>query len=259
MRTAAWNYCAYRRGKDGEALGRFVVDLARVDELRSAAGNAIEEIRLSVIAGPDVDGNGIASLCDEGFKVEAVECKAPASEWGKLSRWVAAGMEVYVEIPITELTAEVVKAVAGANARLKLRTGGVTAEAFPSVEALSRAIALAAHEDVAFKATAGLHHPLRSEHRLTYAQGSPTGTMHGFVNLVCAAAWLYGGGGAEEAQKIIEEHDVEAWTVTPETIAWRERAWSAEVLRSVRKRFFVSFGSCSFTEPLEDLEALEWR
>ncbi len=82
--------------------------------------------------------------------------------------------------------------------------------------------------------------------------------MHGFLNLACAAALLYGGGDLSQAILLLEEQDPNAWQVTPDAIAWRSFRWSTEELRTVRESFLTSFGSCSFTEPIEDLEALGW-
>jgi hypothetical protein len=108
------------------------------------------------------------------------------------------------------------------------------------------------------KATAGLHHPVRSSHRLTYAADSPAGTMHGFVNLACAAALIHFGGEADEAAELLEEEDPRAFRLTGQRIGWRSRCWNAEQLSEARKKFLRSFGSCSFEEPFRDLEELGW-
>src|ERR1017187_4794564 len=71
----------------------------------------------------------------------------------------------------------------------KVRTGGLTPETIPSSEALADFLGEAASRHIAFKATAGLHHPIRSLHPLTYAPDSPCATMHGFVNVFVAAAF----------------------------------------------------------------------
>jgi hypothetical protein len=82
--------------------------------------------------------------------------------------------------------------------------------------------------------------------------------MHGFINLVCAAALLHFGGEAIDAKKVLDEEDPGAWQVTPADLSWRSYSWSADQLRMVRQQFFISFGSCSFEEPLHDLEVLGW-
>lgn len=82
--------------------------------------------------------------------------------------------------------------------------------------------------------------------------------MHGFINLASAAAVLFHGGAEEDAKDLLEEQNSSAWQVSDEAIAWRSLRWSADELRRVREQFFLSFGSCSFTEPIEDLEKLGW-
>jgi hypothetical protein len=82
--------------------------------------------------------------------------------------------------------------------------------------------------------------------------------MHGFINLACAAAVLFHGGAEEDAKSLLEEQDGSDWQVSEDAIAWRSLRWSAEDLRQVREKFFMSFGSCSFTEPIDDLEKLGW-
>ena len=97
-------------------------------------------------------------------------------------------------------------ALARIRARAKLRMGGVVAEAFPSQEGgRVHSAALWPERQLPFKATAGLHHPIRSRHPFTYAAVSASGTMHGFLNVLFAAALLYFGGAAGEALKTLEE------------------------------------------------------
>src|ERR1039458_1007223 len=52
---------------------------------------------------------------------------------------------------------------------VKVRTGGLTPEAIPESEAVADFLCRAAARRLPFKATAGLHHPIRSLHPLTYA------------------------------------------------------------------------------------------
>jgi hypothetical protein len=81
--------------------------------------------------------------------------------------------------------------------------------------------------------------------------------MHGFINVLCAAAAVRFGGSAEDAEWILEEEDAGAFEATEEAIGVHGFRWSAEQMREVRK-FFTGFGSCSFAEPIQDLEALGW-
>jgi hypothetical protein len=109
---------------------------------------------------------------------------------------------------------------------------------------------------VAFKATAGLHHPLRSVHRFTYQPESASGIMHGFVNLFLAAAFLRTGMENEIATQLLEEQSAEAVHFDLDGAAWRQHRLSHQELAAARQDFAISFGSCSFMEPIDDLRSL---
>src|SRR5207249_3947598 len=100
------------------------------------------------------------------------------------------------------------------------------------------------------KFTAGLHHPLRQ-----YREEVQT-KMHGFLNVLGAAAlaaehrW-----DTNQTATMLEDENVESFSFTDDFFGWRE--WRIETKRlQYRRRFVVSFGSCSFDEPREDLRAL---
>jgi hypothetical protein len=257
MRSAVENYRKYRSAKHAFALGRFIVDVNRVDELVAAAGD-LREFRLGVIVSQPGDRDHLAKLIQQGVPIEAIEIKAGSRvDVERISRYLPEGVETYFEVPVEPVQPDVLCAISATGGRVKLRMGGVLPEAFPSSAAVARALAAFARAGLAFKATAGLHHPLRSNHRLTFSPESATGLMHGFVNLMCAAALIYSGGDAGEAEQILDEQDPAAWTLTPQVIAGRSHCWTADRLSETREKF-VSFGSCSFEEPIRDLEALGW-
>ena len=143
-------------------------------------------------------------------------------------------------------------------AREQIRMGGVVPEAIPSVLDVFKMVKTLADLRLPFKATAGLHHPLRSLRPLTYEPQSSTSVMHGFVNLACAAALLYFGGNVEDARCVLGEEDSTAWQVNSDSICWRDRSWTTEQMATLRRDFFMSIGSCSFEEPIRDLERLGW-
>jgi hypothetical protein len=257
MRTAVENHRTYRSGKHRNALGRFIVDLSRIGEFRAAAGSLLD-LKLSVILAQPGLVHQLLDRLDEGLPIESVECKAASPrDVEQLTRDLPAQIKAYVEIPVEPIQPEVLRAISHAGARVKLRMGGVVAEAFPSTAAVARMLAVLSQAQLCFKATAGLHHPFRSRHPFTYAQDSPAGFMHGFVNMLCAAALIHSGAEVAEAARVLEEQDPQAWTLTPEMLAWSTHSWSPDRLCEIRK-MFVSFGSCSFEEPIRDLEALGW-
>jgi hypothetical protein len=112
------------------------------------------------------------------------------------------------------------------------------------------------HEAVPFKATAGLHHPIRGEYRLTYEPGSPRGMMYGFLNVFIAAALLHVGESEETALTALEETDQSAFTFAENDIQWRGKRISADQILASRSEFAISFGSCSFREPVDELADL---
>jgi hypothetical protein len=165
------------------------------------------------------------------------------------------GVTTYFEIPVNEDP----KPLAAMGVRAKIRTGGATADAFPSCADLAHFLQACAIANVPFKATAGLHHPVRSTHRLTNAVDSPTAIMHGFVNVFLAAALLWHRGSTEaDALATLEETSPDAFRFEDNCVTWHGRSLTASQLSSARRKFAISFGSCSFEEPIEDLETLGW-
>ena len=132
----------------------------------------------------------------------------------------------------------------------KLRTGGVTADAFPTSEQIAQALVTPVTHQVPIKFTAGLHHPLRR-----YRDEVQT-KMHGFLNVLGAAVlaaehkW-----DSRQTTLMLEDENADSFSFTDEFFAWRE--WKIDVKRlQDRRKFVTSFGSCSFDEPREDLRAL---
>ena len=169
-----------------------------------------------------------------------------------LPRWAQA----YVEVPIADDPAPLVAALGRSGLRAKVRTGGVTADAFPRARDLVRFLRACAVAGVPCKATAGLHHPLRAEYRLTYRPDSASATMYGFLNVFLTAAWLREGLAEADAVRLLEERDSGAIRVTEGGFEWRGRGLGHEAIARARDAGIVSFGSCSFTEPIGDLQSL---
>ena len=132
----------------------------------------------------------------------------------------------------------------------KLRTGGVTADAFPSSAEIARALVKPATHQLPIKFTAGLHHPIRQ------FRDEVKTKMHGFLNVLGAAVlaaehqW-----DADQTAMMIEDEDAGSFLFADDFFAWRD--WKIDTKRlQYRRRFVRSFGSCSFDEPREDLRAL---
>jgi hypothetical protein len=259
MLSAANNYLEYSRGKHAGALGRFIVNADRIEELRSIAGDSFGRFRLSVIAPEGMDRAALASLMESGARIDAVEIKCSGAEDAKrIAAQMATGTSTFVEVGMDAAGLEALKAIANTGRRAKIRMGGVVPDAIPSIfEVVQMLKALVEHQ-LPFKATAGLHHPVRSRRALTYKEQSPQGIMHGFTNVACTAALLYFGGGAVEAEALMAEQDPSAWRVSAEAIQRHDRSWTVGQLKEMRSQFLISIGSCSFEEPIHDLESLGW-
>ncbi len=259
MRSAAQNYLSYRQGKHGYALGRFVIDSNRIGELRNVAGGSIGDLRVSVVGPPSTDWASLSQRMETGVRIESIEIKPSRSEdVASLSKRVPSGVAAYFEVPVGDQEPDLHDAIAGTGARAKLRMGGVVAEAFPRASDTAKALQVLAARGIPFKATAGLHHPIRSRHRFTYEPDSPAGMMHGFVNLLCAAMLVYFGGDVSDAERLLKEEGKDSWEISDGAIGWGSLRWTADQVREVRQKFMTSFGSCSFEEPIRDLEALGW-
>lgn len=165
---------------------------------------------------------------------------------------------IFIEIPLDQDPRGFVAALAGDEAAAKIRCGGVTPDAIPAPEAIADFLLAAASAAVPFKATAGLHHPVRAEHPLTYAPDAPRAVMHGFLNLFLAAALARAGETRQTLLDLLNETNPEAFAFDEEHAAWRDRRLNADQLAETRARFALSYGSCSFDEPIADLKALRW-
>jgi hypothetical protein len=166
--------------------------------------------------------------------------------------WETAGSTVYIETP-----AELLSEVQRLGARAKVRTGGVTRDLFPAPAALADFLVQCAQRKLAFKATAGLHHAVRGGNKLTYEPDSACATMHGFLNVLLAAGVAWHGGYRMLVRATLEESDAAAFRFDDAGAAWHGQRLSNAQLAASRDEFIVSFGSCSFEEPLQELRNLE--
>jgi len=174
----------------------------------------------------------------------------------KEARWIVGDLPVFWEAPpdraeqTAALLAEHNSDEDGATFGYKLRTGGVTADAFPTSAQIAAALVTPATHQLPIKFTAGLHHPLRQ------FRDEVKTKMHGFVNVLGAAVlaaehrW-----DAKQAATMLEDENAASFSFGEDSFAWREWKIDVERLR-YRRQFVASFGSCSFDEPRDDLRAL---
>lgn len=261
MDEAQSEYRTARGGSHAWMLGRFIVPAAQLIEAPTTL-----EGPFSVIAdGAPATLEAIAALRKNGAPVAALEVPLPKHvTFDRVADAVDALREavttahldpvpIFVEIPRSERWPEIVpRAMSALRSRgfaAKLRCGGVTAQAFPTVDEVAEFIAHAVENGVPFKATAGLHHPVR---HLDEASGF---TMHGFLNIIAAAAFA-ARVERDTLVRIVAEEETRAFNFDESSFAWRDERIGDAQLQKVRSDVFVSYGSCSFVEPIEDLTAL---
>lgn len=287
MQPAAEAFARARMGEHEWILGRFICPASRLREFSQAASvmmpgthatsgyreyaDIAEPWRLSVLCDGDLhaDLETIAKFNahhegeDHGrAAIDAIELKVSHPDK------IDGAIEMIPDelFPFFEFPADVVMngdcrgfvaALAGHGAAAKIRTGGVTPDAFPSPRAVADFMFACRGAGVAFKATAGLHHPVRAEFPLTYEPGCPTGTMHGFLNVFVAAAMIHeGNADRARATAIIEDRRPESFHFTEEGVRWDGLFIESTQIAQARELFCLSYGSCSFDEPVADLAKL---
>jgi hypothetical protein len=270
MRPAVSNFANYLAGEDAWALGRFVVPVSRLDEFAAAALPVVaaeQTWRLAALSGSPLDADldaierfnaRFAALGYPSVLIDSLERKIGSiEEVQDTMHRMPAHLQAYLELPVDPDPTPLLQRMVGSRLRAKVRTGGVSADAFPSSAHLLRFIAAAVQAKVPFKATAGLHHPLRADYRLTYAPDSSRARMFGFLNVFLSAAWLHAGMAVAEALELLEEGSAAAFSVTDDGVRWRSFRLGLPELRAARREAIIAFGSCSFTEPVGDLQALQ--
>lgn len=264
MAVAVQNYAEYLKNEYSWILGRFIVPVANLDKFRKEAERFFngEPWRLSVIAGENVaqDLRKIERFNQRNkgqAVIEAVEIKTSSTaEVQQISKVLPEGLISFFEFPTTEVLTDFMTALAIEKNSAKIRTGGITPGAFPSTDAIIKFMRVCIAANVPFKATAGLHHPLRCTRPLTYEENAPKGAMHGFLNLFLSACFLRQNLNNSFVHQLMNETQGESFSFDDDEIRWGEHSISTSMVELVRQKNAISFGSCSFLEPVEDLQSL---
>jgi hypothetical protein len=284
MEPTVKNYDAYRRGENAWLLARLVMPVARLAEFEAAlaqlppANTSGGPWRLTSPLSPNVAADvakilefnqrhaaprGQALSITPAITIESVEMRAAnAQEIRAAASQIPKELQAYFEIPLSPLSLSndlesSLAAIAEAGARAKVRTGGESPEMFPSGPDLARFFTLCARTGVAFKASAGLHRPVRGQQRYTYKPDSASGTMHGFLNVFLTAAMVRDGMSEKDAADLLAEQAPEAFLWEEKGAAWRNHCIGNKQLAAARKSFCLTVGSCSFAEPLDNLKSLD--
>lgn len=241
--TAAYSA---RTAEDGaELVGTFVLKDTDLPLVRGFGGplSVVVTGGAGQLAGP-------VGLCAKlglnlaGLEVAVRDLDDPA---GNVRRVVTALREVETDVPVHVELPHVANSsswfaaadeVAAAELRLKFRTGGLEAAAFPAAHALARWIDAALDRETPFKCTAGLHNAVRHT-------GEDGFEHHGFLNVLVSTRMLFDGATVDQAVTVLEQREPGALV---------EAAHQLDLAGA--RRWFTSFGSCSVAEPLADLRAL---
>ena len=270
MRQAVANYEEYLNEHSSWMLGKFVVPVSRLDEFETSAKEffgikiAQRPWQLTSLGGedPDADFDRVRKFNKDFHphaRIDTYEIKvSQPGEIDTVMSLLPQAMNVYFEIPVSADPAPLISSIAEYGARAKVRTGGITRDSFPASQSLVRFISACVKADVAFKATAGLHHPIRATYRLTYDEKSETGIMYGFLNMFLAAVFLKKGMPVESARELLEERSSGAFHFYEEHVEWRGQKVTVHDIAEMRSRSAISFGSCSFHEPIEGLHTLHY-
>ena len=191
---------------------------------------------------------------------DAIEVKTPDLEImeATIDR-LPLGIQSFLELPHAEDPVKLVQRLKSDTSKkdlnAKIRTGGTTPSLIPSPEEVARFIWNCTQSNVSFKATAGLHHPVRNDYRLTYETDSQTATMFGFLNVFYATLMSREHAlDINELTKILSAKDPSLFGANENEIFWGDFKVQAERIKSLRLQSIISFGSCSFLEPTTELQ-----
>ncbi len=287
----AWaRFLDHRASSDGWMLARFVCPATRLDELErqlDAVGEGQSPPVLSTLGrggetlddfleGVDQDAAAVRDFVSRNaglLRADAFEVKLPQAggvaiavekAWRCLTDSGSTPMTPFFEVsllgdwrPRLPAAAAAVRdtdrgATSPDRVGLKIRCGGLTAEEVPEPMAIAAAIATCRAIGVPLKATQGLHHPFR------HHDPKLDTTVHGFINLFVASVLAY----AHDLPvtlltELVAEEDAGTFVFEAENLGWRDHTVSAEEVAVARKNMLTSFGSCSFSEPRDDLKKLE--
>lgn len=273
MDEAIRNYARYRTEPESWMLGRFICPAARLNELSPYVDELFRDGPPLAISALGRGGNDKASFL-EGLKqdlrdidsfrarhlsnanVDVIETKLPLqsvdySEAMQIVKQALPRPYIFFELspqPPPKLFVH----GNGNQMGVKVRCGGIAAATVPSSDTLAMLIRNYRELDTPLKFTAGLHHPFRK-----YDSSIETKTF-GFLNLFVAGVLVTVGARSVEIQLILENEGPSHFQFDNNAMSWRDLRATIPQIEAARRNNVISFGSCSFDEPREDLKALGW-
>ncbi len=263
METAVRHYQSCLAGDTAWLLRNFVVPARRLSEFVSAfericGGRQENPWTLSVVCADKLaDDSRIIEKFPEGaVSLASLETKATNARTAEAALAALPSDRIcYVEFP-PDRAGEVLPVLMTRQARAKLRTGGLMPQSIPSVESVAHFLLACAQARIPFKATAGMHFPLRGEHPLD--SDSSARVTHGFLNVFLAAALAWYGAQQRAIVATLSEQNPAAFQLDDDLLSWHGNTLTADQLEYVRRNFAISFGSCSFTQPVKGLRQMGW-
>ncbi|REE89109.1 hypothetical protein A8990_107207 [Paenibacillus taihuensis] len=289
MHAAIQQYHSYMHGQDNWMLGKFVIPVSRLVELApfKRMFSADHPLTLSVIGSRSrttLECQSLLNGCVEWIEefrnqyqlaatVDTLELPLPlppANIEQELLRTIAqetsaSGLRAFCELtyPLDadweSAMSEAIQQFADFNAAsdiklgIKLRTGGVAAAAFPSPSQVAAVLAACREGQVPMKFTAGLHHPVRM------FRDEVNTKMHGFLNVFFAGLLAYEHQLDQAAlTAVLADEDPANFIIRSNSsgIRWGQLDMSPDSVKRYRAASLISYGSCSFDEPRDELREL---
>jgi len=222
--------------------GRFLCPAERVGELGRALGERSVALGLISSLEPDALAAALSGVGqDPRLQLACLEGNLPADR-SALAGWDSS-LPVYVEVGIDDQLDSHVAWLSEHGLGAKVRCGGARADLFPDPAELAVFITSCAQHDLRFKATAGLHRALRHRNEATGFE------HHGFLNLLVAVGRAVQGAGGDAVEEILRVREASALT--------RDLAGLSPGAATRTRDLFTSYGSCSTTEPVDEVLALD--
>lgn len=254
------NFKSYQSLESNWMLGNFIIPAGQLDELRKELEGVVEQkmVPVNLLSGSSTeDLKATADLVKKNTQstiaITAIETTiAPSTKIKIPKELMELRLPLYLEVPLAESSRNSFSEIARLGLRAKIRTGGVTRDAFPTAENVVRFLSSCIEFRIPFKATAGLHHPINGSFPLTYAPHSELAPMYGHLNLMLATACLLLGGNRDESREILLESNRRSFQFSDVGVSWKDVFLPLDLLSKIRTELFLSFGSCSFIEPANE-------
>ena len=270
VKEALQNQATYVHSPDHWMLGAFILPIGKFAEARAqlASFNAEHPLQMSAL-GPktakaaefrpalETAAEAIKELVAEHKGVVSIKQFEMPLPPGPIAKSLGVARATLGDLALNvfweasaDAAPKTIEALSGSGGGFKLRTGGVTADAFPTGAQIARALVTAARHRVPIKFTAGLHHPV-----LKFNEGVGT-KMHGFLNVLGAGVLAAEHRWSEtQTQEMLAEEDDASFVFDDEFFQWRD--WKISTAKITdRRRLVTSLGSCSFDEPRADLRSI---